>query len=294
MRSIIKRFFCGSVVFLFCQFAYSIEYIWQDGSDYVGVESVSNNELYEHPANIDYKNLARILSHVEILDKSSKKVSSKKIFTDKEVDILARKVSEALKLAKKDTVIVYSISDTMPAYIGNQRLYVSGSIFVSNNKLNLIFGEVHVDIQKKYMRSGASVSNSRFASDVELSSFRLNNGNTREQNKTTWKLREFSGALAVSSRDDWLKIDLNRDYDYLNTHSSITYDKNQYLSESQKASLDSGLELRIQKIEKGQRMVDESDIVIIKQLRLLKSLRNDGAITEKVYQDRVRSVADGM
>lgn len=283
--------------------------VWQDGINYISIEE-SSQLVAEHPYKIKPDQLARILSQLSISQSKSSSFlslsqnesdSTTPVFSDREIHVMAQKLSETLNKASPGELITFSVSDFRNAYFGNKRLSVSGTVFIRNQQLNILFGEIHVDIQKKYLRSGASVSNSRFASNAEIANFKLDTGRLEEEGSHNWSLSVFPGSAKVQQRHDWLQIDLNRNYDYLRTNDKKSLDE-QYLSEQQKQQKSSPeLEARIRKLEEAQlstapkvEVNNAADSSMKGRLLRLRTLYEQGAIPEDLYLEKMRAIINEL
>lgn len=283
--------------------------VWRDGINYISIKE-SPQLATEHPYKIQADQLARILSQVNITQSDSgsllslmntKSPNATPVFTDREIHVLAQRLSQALNTVSSGEIVTFSVSDFRNAYFGDKRLSVSGSVFVRNQHLNLLFGEVHVDIQKKYLRSGASVSNSRFASNAEIANFKLSTGHTENEGSHDWSLAVFPGAERVEQRHDWIQISLNRDYDYVRAEKAASLEE-RYLSEQQKQQETSPeLEERIRKLEAAQsatapkaEVTEASDSSMKSRLLQLRSLYEQGAIPEALYLEKMRAIINEL
>ena len=283
--------------------------VWRDGINYISVKK-SSQLATEHPYSIKADQLARILSQVKITQSDSgsllslmnkKAQTATPVFTDREIHVMAQRLSETLNQLSPEEIVTFSVSDFRNAYFGDKRLSVSGSVFVSNQHLNLLFGEIHVDMQKKYLRSGASVSNSRFASNAEIANFKLNTGHPEKEGGHDWSLAVFPGAEKVEQRHDWIKISLNRDYDYVRADKAGSLE-DRYLSEQQKKQeVSPEIEERIRKLEAAQLTttpkaegVEASDTSMKKRLLQLRSLYEQGAIPESLYLEKMRAIINEL
>ena len=282
--------------------------VWKEKTNYVAIKDdiqAGNN----HPYQVEEDKLARILSQLKITHKSSNSLltltdsSSNKdsyVFSDREIDVLTQGIHNALEKAAAKEVVTFSVSDFKDVYFGNKNLSVSGTAFIKGENLNLIFGEIHVDLHKKYVRSGQGVSNSRFASNVELANFKLNTGSTAKAGKHNWSLQAFTGATLVNQRHDWISINLDRDYSYSQKSSEQEQLQQKYLSEAQKSEKDaqqSQLEERIKKLEQASSVPPENAIAessVESRLRKLKALHEQGAIPESIYLEKMRSIINEL
>ncbi|WP_415887543.1 hypothetical protein ACMXYR_05270 [Neptuniibacter sp. QD29_5] len=279
--------------------------IWKDKSNYIAISSKAdvNND---HPSQIEPEKLARILSQLRISDKTSASLLNlmdsstdqhSRVFSNKEIDLLAQGLSKALTKAATNEAVTFSVSDFKSVYFGNKNLSVSGTAFIKDNNLNMIFGEIHVDLHKKYVRSGEGVSNSRFASNVELANFKLDTGNTSKVGQHDWQLQPFSGAELVNQRHDWVRISLDQNYDYIQEVAHKDQLEQKYLSNEQKAQesqQQNALEERIKKLEQATIQPAVTNTVkpssVEARLRQLQELYEQGTIPESIYLEKMRSI----
>ena len=286
----------------------SSQNVWKDGINYIAINSDAMDNQNNHPYEIESKKLARILSHIQIESKDKKSLTSLisfdsekkviRVFTAKEIDVLAQGISRALKQSEKNEVVTFSVSDFRNVYFGDKRLSISGTAFIKNENLNLLFGEIHVDLHKKYVRSGQGVSNSRFASNVELSNFKLSTGNRSKEQDHDWQLKGFSGANPVNNRSDWLSINLAQQYDYQESQAQTEVIQNKYLSETQKTKQvqqPSDIEERLKRLEAAtaatvSKTPTESGDSVEARLRKVKALYEEGIIPESVYLQKMNAI----
>lgn len=287
--------------------------VWKEGINYIAINSDAMDNPNNHPYEIQSQKLARILSHIKIESKEKESLTSLvsfdsdkkliRVFTAKEIDVLAQGISGALKNTAKNEVITFSVSDFRNVYFGNKRLSISGTAFIENENLNLLFGEIHVDLHKKYVRSGQGVSNSRFASNVELSNFKLSTGNTSKEQDHDWQLKGFSGSTLVNNRSDWISINLSQQYDYQESKAQTEVIQNKYLSESQKAQQvqqPSDIEERLKRLEAATAATATAATVsttpitpdnsVEARLRKVKALYEEGIIPENVYLQKMNAI----
>lgn len=282
----------------------SPQMIWQDKSNYIAISNQSG-AVNNHPYEITPEKLARILSQLRITNNAadgvlslieSKSATNNRVFSNKEIDILAQGLSTALTKATQNEAVTFSVSDLKNVYLGNKSLSISGTSFIQNKHLNIIFGEIHVDIHKKYVRSGQGVSNSRFASNVELANFKLNTGSLTKAGQHDWRLYPFSGSELVNQRLDWIRISLDRDYEYSQEPAYKEDLQQKYLSEEQKKQNDhqqNELEERIKKLEQGATLQTTTHTLgssVETRLRQLKALYEQGTIPEAIYLEKMRSI----
>lgn len=279
--------------------------VWKDKNNYIAISS-QPEAAHNHPVQVEPEKLARILSQLRVTDEPSdgllslidgKSSTNNRIFSNKEIDILAQGLSQALTKAAKNEVVTFSVSDFKNVYFGNKSLSVSGTAFIQNQRLNMIFGEIHVDLHKKYVRSGQGVSNSRFASNVELANFKLNTGSIAEPGQHDWRLQTFSGSELVNKRPDWIRISLDHKYEYIQEIAHKEELQQKYLSAEQKAQKSKqqdALEKRIKKLEQAAAHPPVSHLSepssVETRLRKLKTLHEQGTIPEAIYLEKMRAI----
>lgn len=273
--------------------------LWQNAADYVAIKASPDTPPNQHPYPLKADALAPLLSQVQVAVAESTSLLGNRegerhhrVFSDREIDLLAHQLSSGLNQAARDEVVVFSVSDLRAAYFGEKSLTVSGTAFVRDNKLNLLFGEIHVDLQKKYVRSGQSVSNSRFASKVELARFRLPTGDQQQAVSHDWHLLSFTGATTVADRSDWLAVDLNRTYNY-QLEQSEPQKTLKYVAAAEQEH-DAALEARIQRLEQQQDAPPAAGEGFESRLRKLKALYEQGMIPDDVYKQRVQAIVNEM
>ncbi len=283
----------------------SSQTIWQDETNYIAISDTPDINS-DHPTQIEPNKLARILSHLRISDKASSGLlnlmdsstdRNSRIFSNKEIDLLAQGLSKALTKTEQNEAVTFSVSDFKSVYFGDKNLSVSGTAFVKNKKLNMIFGEIHVDLHKKYVRSGQGVSNSRFASNVELANFKLDTGSTNKAGQHDWQLQAFSGAELVNQRHDWIRINLDQHYEYIQDVAHKEQLEQKYLSAEQKGQKNQqqdALEERIKKLEQARVQPPVTNTTapssVETRLRQLKDLYEQGTIPESIYLEKMRSI----
>ena len=270
------------------------EHIWKNQVDYVSVSTLEGATNNNHPANIPAEKIARILSQIQVQDSPYNPENSfwddelnlQRVFTDREIDLLGKKISEGLSRIKTNEVIKFSVSDYRSSFIGRKRLSVSGTVFIKDQQLNVLFGTVHGDLLAKQSRSGITGTYGRIKNDLDT-------GNILKPFPYDWKVHAFDGATKVNSRNDWLAINSNQNYEYAITKNEQQLVEEKYFTERQKSTETDALEARIKKLEQqtqAKPTVTASSGSIEERLRQLQSLYNSGSLPEPVYLEKVRSI----
>lgn len=271
------------------------EHIWKNQVDYVSVSSLEGATNNNHPASVPAEKIARILSQVQVQDSpynpensfwDDDELNLQRVFTDREIDLLGKKISEGLGRIKTNEVLKFSVSDYRSSFIGRKRLSVSGTAFLKDQQLNVLFGTVHGDLLAKQSRSGITGTYGRIKND-------LDSGNILKPFPYDWKIHAFDGATKVNSRNDWLAINTNQNYEYAITKNEQQRVEEKYFSERQKSVETDQLEARIKKLEQqtqAKPTITASSGSIEERLRQLQSLYDSGALPEPVYLEKVRSI----
>ncbi len=85
------------------------DYIWHKQVDYIAISSLDGATQNNHPANIPAEKIARILSQLKVQDSpynpedsfwDDNDLNLQRVFTDREIDLLGKKLSEGLNKIK--------------------------------------------------------------------------------------------------------------------------------------------------------------------------------------------------
>lgn len=274
-------------------------YIWHKHTDYVAISSLDGTSQHSHPAAITSRKIARILSQLKVKNSpynpddsiwDDEEANLQRVFTDREIDLLGKKLSDGLKQLKANEVLVFSVSDYRSSFIGRKRLSVSGTVFVKENELNLLFGTVHGDLLAKQSRSGITGTYGRIKNDLDT-------GSIIKPFPYDWSIQTFTGATSVKKRSDWLSVNTENEYEYAVTKNKQQKVEEKYFTEKQKATETAELEARINKLE--QQATSNSSTTtqksnIEERLRKLQSLYKRGTLPESVYMEKVRSIMNEL
>ncbi|MEP4890928.1 MAG: hypothetical protein ABJV04_12940 [Aliiglaciecola sp.] len=276
--------------------------IWQHKLDYIAIQEVENLPTKKQPAaQISQSQLASALSEINIEPKSSDSLLSswvssdevKSVFTEREVKVLSEGLFNTLQSLSSNQLLIFSVSDRHTSFlgIGADTLYSSGSVYVSGNDLYLLLAEAQVDIQKKYIRAGNSVNNSRFATNSELKGFKLSNGDYSSETVHSWQLQLSDGVTQVNQRKDWIKIALDTPLQQTN---SIANTSQQTPTTTNQTNVNqSNLTFKAAEKKASSSQPDQerqTDIEV--RLEKLKQLYLNGKIPEQIYLQKVSAIID--
>jgi hypothetical protein len=278
--------FLLSIGFTLTHYTYA-DVIWENKLDYIAIEQVTNVATRaQHSPPITQAQLVSALSSLAIKPKekagvltswvSDEDISS--LFTEKEVKALTDNLLDPLQTLADNQVIVFSVSDSRSTFIGlgSETLYSSGTLYIDGNYLHVLLGEAHVDIQKKYIRAGNSVSNSRFASTAELKGFKLPTGDFTATSDHSWEFQLTAQITQVNHRPDWVKINMAHGLQEMdNTPTLATIPSSQ-----------TSLTFFTQQEETTEPPQSPRE----KRLATLKQLYLSGKIPEQVYLEKVNEI----
>ncbi len=278
--------------------------IWQHKLDYIAIQEVENIPTKNQPAaQISQPILASALAKISIEPKSSDSLLSslvssdevKTVFTEREVKVLSEGIFSTLQSLANNQLLIFSVSDRHSSFlgIGAETLYSSGSVYVSGNDLYLLLAEAQVDIQKKYIRAGNSVNNSRFATNSELKGFKLSTGDYSSETDHSWQLQLSDGVTQVKQRKDWIKIALDGPM-----QAAQSKQNNQQPNQSREIRAtanqhESNLtfkETQQQRVSQPSNQQQKSEIEV--RLEKLKQLYLNGQIPEQVYLEKVNAIIE--
>lgn len=270
--------------------------VWKKQADYIAISTLSGANDNHHPKDVPVETIARLLSHVQVKNSTYNPSDSiwddsdevlVRVFTDREIDLLGHKLNDAFKQVKSNEVIIFSVSDFRSAYIGRKRLSISGTVFIKDNRLNLLIGAMHADLLAEKLRTGITGTYGRLKND-------LSNGEIQGQTAHEWQLVSFNGAELVNNRTDWLSVDMQREYPYAVIKQDQQRADEKYLTEDQQAQSSDALEARIIKLEQERGAKANAPIagesVIEGRLRKLQALYDSGVLPETVYIEKVRAI----
>ncbi|GAC07819.1 MAG: hypothetical protein CL578_01945 [Alteromonadaceae bacterium] len=276
--------------------------IWEQALDYVAIENVKT--LIKPSVEVEDISKAQLLTALTTLKfepKSTTGVFSsllsseevKPLFSDKEAQVLAENIVTTLQTLDENQVLVFLVSDSRSAFfgIGDETLYTSGTIYLAGQHLYLLVAEAQVDIQKKYIRAGNSVSNLRFASAAELRGFKLSTGDYESSPNHDWQLQLSDGITRVSQRPDWIKIDLA---EYAKQSTKMNIAEVHTEAPTRDADIKNNKSTLIFSAPVTRRVNQENKSDIEIRLENLKKLYLQGQIPEHIYLQKVKDIVEDI
>ena len=131
-------------------------YIWKKGKQYVAIvytiPVTGRNKKYTmHPVNIKPNTIISSFSKIKyrIIEKGGKKSDLKPVFSESNIDLLSRKIPEALKQANKNQDILFEVFQLrkkfwiLPTTIDT----TAGYLFIEPGRINIIFEKINEDYQ---------------------------------------------------------------------------------------------------------------------------------------------------
>ena len=297
----LQRFIAISISVGFVSNLYGFEkVIWKQELDYVAVENVKKLiKPSDEVEDISKAQLLTALTTLKFEPKSTTGVFSslisseevKTLFSGKEAQVLTESIVTTLQTLDENQVLVFLVSDSRSAFfgIGGETLYTSGTIYMAGQYLYLLVAEAQVDIQKKYIRAGNSVSNSRFASAAELRGFKLSTGDYASSPNHDWQLQLSDGITQVNQRHDWIKIDL-AEYAIQSTKTNIAEMHTDAPTRDAEIKNNKSILTFSAPVTRGVSQENKSDIEI--RLEKLKKLYLQGQIPEQIYLQKVKDIVE--
>ena len=132
-------------------------YIWKKGKQYIAiVQTISvigrNKKNTIHPINISENTISNSFSKIKYRikhKKGKKKGDPIPVFSDGNIDLLSRKIPEALKQANKNQDILFEVFQLrkkfwiLPTTVDT----TAGYLFIEPGKINIIFEKINEDYQ---------------------------------------------------------------------------------------------------------------------------------------------------
>jgi hypothetical protein len=161
-------------------------------------QAVAKND---QPVELDSELIRAALNTLEIMLPGMEK--SQPVFTDTQLDMLAKYLSQGLTQAGPNEDVIFAIIDNFKAVYGltKEQKFTSGRAFYQDGKLNIIFGKIQEDYKSYGMYA-----------PVDRRLYPLSPGVRSVASQHTWKLLEHPDMqfqmIANGLRSDWIKLDL--------------------------------------------------------------------------------------
>ena len=131
-------------------------YIWKKGKQYIAiVQRISvrgrNNKNAIHPINISQNTIFNSFSKINyrILEKDGKKSDLRPVFSKGNIELLSKRIPEALKQANKNQDILFEVFQLrkkfwiLPTTVDT----TAGYLFIEPGRINIIFEKINEDYQ---------------------------------------------------------------------------------------------------------------------------------------------------
>ncbi len=323
------------------------ELVWQGGYDYVAMvtKDGGGNQGNQHPVELTPKQIYQLLASIHIAEAEKKVIGSKffglfsddddkpasfdspddmgasyeTLFTDAELKKLSPAISRALARARPHQDIAFSISGRHEGFLGKSQLSTTARVFFSDNALHLIFGEVYVDIAKKYRRKGNHSDVPQKIDHQFLKHFRLKLGERNDENSLPVRfiqsdshtLYEYNG----NTRADWLVIDVNRFTQNMQQSRSLKNKRHDVIQgtdrlEQKTDNIDQEQEQLKRKVDRLERLIEAKERAAVEhppatpasvptksleqRLSELKRLYEQGYVNEAMYNEKVRLLLEEL
>jgi len=131
-------------------------YIWKKGKQYIAiVQTISvrgrNPRRTIHPINISEETISRAFSQINyvVVDKKGKKSDLRPVFSEGNIELLSRRIPEALRKAKKNQDILFEVFQLRKKYkfLPTTVDTTAGYLFIEPGRINVIFEKINEDYQ---------------------------------------------------------------------------------------------------------------------------------------------------
>lgn len=301
--------------------------VWQEGYDYVAIvpTEAPSQRASSHPVQLSPQDIYNLLSSIRLSEQNSslfnlgfftsdaddnnqqeypfddiEKSPSNTIFNSLELYKISTPISKAFAKLKSNEDIVFSISGQHESTFGKSHKSTTARIFHSDHKLHIIFGEIFVDIKKRYLRMGHSSDVPSKIEDSALKHFRLKTGSrTKESTLPTALHTDKVHALNVrnnKTRNDWLVIDIAPLMAVMKQHkiakernNNTTVETGDLQSQTKKlAQEQQKLKQKIDHLE--QENMPKQTVSLEHRLSQLKQLHEKGIVSDEIYDEKMREL----
>ncbi|PHS71142.1 MAG: hypothetical protein COB23_02470 [Methylophaga sp.] len=305
--------------------------VWQGNYDYVAIVPTerANQPPNNHPIQLSPQDIYNLLGSIRLSDQDNSffnldffssdsedieqyqfdnqvAASADALFNPKELRKISVPISKAFAGLTSSQDIVFSVSGSHSGSFGKSTRTTTARIFYQDHQLHLIFGEVLVDIKKKYLRKGLSSDVPEKIEDHDLKNFRLKIGSRTEASSHIMVLRTDNmhrlNVRQRKTRTDWLIIDTALFMAAMEQHK-VTEKTSHVIAEetdalqSQTQQLAQEQQKLIQKVadlEEGKVQEHEPNQTLEQRLRQLKQLHEQNVISDEIYNEKMRSLLDEL
>ncbi len=315
--------------------ARSEESLWRSGFDYISLMPAdkggsSNNhpveftqqEVYEILSSIfltDADNSVFDLDFLDFFSDENNEYNKYRLFSRSELTTLSKYVSSGLSAANSQQDIVFSITGRHEKTFGKGSLTTSGRIFFSEGSLNLIIGELRVNIEKKYRMQGGYSDIPEKVDYLKLKTFRLDTGSRSSESDLDYhfatddihQLKSYNNKV----RNDWLLVDVGALQKVVLEKRDKEQRKESIVEETvdlkqQTSEIDREQEQLKEKVERLERLVEAKEKArssapaqgdtsmpsrsIEERLTELKQLLEKDIISEEIYNEKMKDILDEL
>ncbi|MEG3766767.1 hypothetical protein [Alteromonas sp. 14N.309.X.WAT.G.H12] len=258
--------------------------IWQHQYDYVAIKTASQingeatSNIITQPMVLHALTTLKYKENNDSIFSLSRNSNPVSVFSHDTANALASKVFQGLSQLSANEVVVFSISEKTPGYLGidSKTVTTTGTVFVTNNSLNILIGALQVNIVKRYIKAGNAIQNGRVPTAAELAHFRLATGAPDETPNDNWQLVNEDPSF-VLKRSNWIYVNSQRNTTPLSVASTPTY---------------AATPQTFEEIEEPRAANDNPTATVEDRLQRLKSLFDSGYLPKALYEDKVKQILD--
>ena len=131
-------------------------YIWKKGKQYIAIVQTipvrgRNKKNTIHPINISRETISNSFNKIQyvVTDKEGKKGDLKQVFSEGNIELLSKKIPEALKQANKNQDVLFEVFQLrkkfkfLPTTVDT----TAGYLFIEPGRINVIFEKINEDYQ---------------------------------------------------------------------------------------------------------------------------------------------------
>ena len=132
------------------------KYVWKKGKQYIAIVQTipvrgRNKKNTIHPINISQNTISNSFSKINyrILEKGGKRSNLRPVFSKGNIELLSRKIPEALKQANKNQDVLFEVFQLrkkfwlLPTTVDT----TAGYLFIEPGRINIIFEKINEDYQ---------------------------------------------------------------------------------------------------------------------------------------------------
>jgi hypothetical protein len=133
--------------------------LWETNLQYVKIvnRDVSSGLSNEHPASISSDELRTVLGAVYVNERSGFTSSENPLFSASELQILSTAISSGLSQAALNEDVNFVSIGSFKGLIAQERKTNTGRVFMSDGRLNIIFGLIHDLYREKDLATGQEI-----------------------------------------------------------------------------------------------------------------------------------------